>query len=126
VIVVGDKADRLDRYVLMISAFASGWNVTFRKVPVGLRRDAEVENEIWIMERNPNYRNKALLCVMALKFTILCHFPDVRSAILSGLCPRARSRHRPQSGCDSGPIHSEILGERDERDLAAGQRATAE
>ena len=34
-----------------------------------------------------------------------------------GLCPRARPGHRPQGGGDAGPVHREILPERDPRNM---------
>ncbi len=61
----------------MMSAFASGWNVIVRQKTLEdnnynlrkvvtypgtgpFRSVRRVENEVWVMERNPNYWNKAL------------------------------------------------------------------
>jgi len=86
----------------IMAAIASGWNVivrkktlednnyNLRKVEVypgtgpfrSLRR---VENEIWVMERNPNYWNKGLPYLDGIEFYHVLPFsPEMASAILSG------------------------------------------
>src|SRR5205807_160673 len=86
----------------MMSAFASGWNVIFSKKALeennyDLRRilnipgtgpfktKRRVENEIWVMEKNPNYWNKGLPYLDGIEVYHLLPFsPDLGSAILSG------------------------------------------
>jgi peptide/nickel transport system substrate-binding protein len=85
----------------MMSAFASGWNVIVRKktledanynlrkvlnIPgTGPFRSVKyVENETWIMEKNPNYWNTGLPYLDGIQFFSLLPFsPDLGSAILS-------------------------------------------
>src|SRR5215467_13652929 len=85
----------------MMSAFASGWNVIVRKktledanynlrkvlnIPgTGPFRSVKyVENETWIMEKNPNYWNPGLPYLDGIQFFSLIPFsPDLGSAILS-------------------------------------------
>jgi len=85
----------------MMSAFASGWNVIVRKktledanynlrkvlnIPgTGPFRSVKyVENETWIMEKNPNYWNTGLPYLDGIQFFSLIPFsPDLGSAILS-------------------------------------------
>ena len=126
----------------MMSAFASGWNVIFSKRTLEennydlrkvlnipgtgpfktLRR---VENEIWVMERNPNYWNQRLPYLDGIEFYNLLPFfsgARVRDSVgQSRLCPRARPGHRAQGGYNSGPVNREILSERHSRDLAECQ-----
>jgi ABC-type transport system substrate-binding protein len=93
----------------MMSAFASGWNVIvskktlednnydLRKVfnipgtgPFKTKR--RVENEIWVMERNPNYWNKDLPYLDGMEFYNLLPFsPELGAAILSGRVDYARA-----------------------------------
>ena len=93
----------------MMSAFASGWNVIYskkaleennydlRKIlnipgtgPFKTRR--RVENEIWVMERNPNYWNKGLPYLDGIEFYNLLPFsPELGSAVLSGRVDYARA-----------------------------------
>ena len=93
----------------MMSAFASGWNVIvskktleennydLRKVlyipgtgPFKTRR--RVENEIWVMERNPNYWNQSLPYLDGIEFYNLLPFsPELGAAILSGRVDYARA-----------------------------------
>src|SRR3954452_24487467 len=86
----------------MMSAFASGCNVIFskktleennydlRKVlhipgPGPFKTQRRVENEIWVMERNPNYWNKGLPYLDGIEFYNLLPFsPELGSAVLSG------------------------------------------
>jgi ABC-type transport system substrate-binding protein len=86
----------------IMSALASGWNVIVRKQTLednnyNLRRVVvypgtgpfrsvrRVENEIWVMERNPNYWNKGLPYVDGIEFyNVLPFTPEMASAILSG------------------------------------------
>src|SRR6266576_3265107 len=92
----------------MMSAFASGWNVIFSKKALeennyDLRRilnipgtgpfktKRRVENEIWVMEKNPNYWNKGLPYLDGIEVYHLLPFsPDLGSAILSGRVDYAR------------------------------------
>jgi ABC-type transport system substrate-binding protein len=93
----------------MMSAFASGWNVIFSKKALeennyDLRRilnipgtgpfktKRRVENEIWVMEKNPNYWNKGLPYLEGIEVYHLLPFsPDLGSAILSGRVDYARA-----------------------------------
>ena len=86
----------------MMSAFASGWNVIVRKQTLDdnnynlrkvvvypgtgpFRSVRRVENEIWVMERNPNYWNKGLPYVDGIEFyNVLPFSPEMASAILAG------------------------------------------
>src|SRR6266446_896468 len=86
----------------MMSALASGWNVivskktlednnyNLRKVVVypgtgPFRSVRRVENEVWVMEKNPNYWNKGLPYVDGIEFyNVLPFSPEMASAILSG------------------------------------------
>jgi len=93
----------------MMSAFASGWNVIFSKKtleennynlrnvlyipgtgPYKTRR--RVENEIWVMDKNPNYWNKGLPYLDGIEFYNLLPFsPELGSSILSGRVDYARA-----------------------------------
>jgi len=93
----------------MMSAFASGWNVIFSKKTLeennyDLRKvlyipgtgpfktQRRVENEIWVMERNPNYWHKGLPYLDGIEFYNLLPFsPELGSAILSGRVDYARA-----------------------------------
>src|SRR5216684_4390064 len=86
----------------MMSAIASGWNVivrkktlednnyNLRKLPVypgtgPFRSVRHVENEVWVMEKNPNYWNKGLPYVDGIEFYHVLPFsPEMASAILAG------------------------------------------
>src|SRR6266550_4162843 len=86
----------------IMSAFASGWNVivrkrtlednnyNLRKVEVypgtgPFRSVKRVENEIWVMEKNPAYWNKGLPYLDGVEFYHVLPFsPEMASAILSG------------------------------------------
>jgi len=86
----------------MMSAFASGWNVIVRKKTLEdnnynlrklvtypgtgpFRSVRRVENELWVMERNPNYWNKGLPYLDGIEFYHVLPFsPEMGSAILSG------------------------------------------
>jgi ABC-type transport system substrate-binding protein len=92
----------------IMSAFASGWNVIVRKKTLednqyNLRRVVDipgtgpfkskrrVENEVWVMERNPNYWNKELPYLDGVEFYHGLPFsPELGSAILSGRTDYAR------------------------------------
>jgi ABC-type transport system substrate-binding protein len=92
----------------MMSAFASGWNVIFRKKTLedngyNLRRVVDipgtgpfrsvrrVENEIWVMEKNPAYWNKGLPYLDGIEFYHALPFsPELGSALLSGRVDYAR------------------------------------
>jgi ABC-type transport system substrate-binding protein len=93
----------------MMSAFASGWNVIFSKKALeennyDLRKvlhipgtgpfktQRRVENEIWVMERNPDYWNKGLPYLDGIEFYNLLPFsPELGSAVLSGRVDYARA-----------------------------------
>src|SRR6202049_2878759 len=93
----------------MMSAFASGWNVIFSKKTLeennyNLRKvlnipgtgpfktQRRVENEIWGVERNPNYWNKGLPHLDGLEVYHLLPFsPELGGAILSGRVDYARA-----------------------------------
>src|SRR5208282_2295369 len=86
----------------IMSAIASGWNVIVRKQTLEdnnynlrkvvvypgtgpFRSVRRVENEIWVMERNPNYWNKGLPYIDGIEFyNVLPFTPEMASAILSG------------------------------------------
>src|SRR5207237_9054671 len=85
----------------MMSAFASGWNVIVRKKTLEdnnynlrklvtypgtgpFRSVRRVENELWVMERNPNYWNKGLPYLDGIEFYHVLPFSsEMGSAILS-------------------------------------------
>src|SRR5579864_6445454 len=93
----------------MMSAFASGWNVIVSKKTLeennyDLRKvlnipgtgpfktQRRVENEIWVMERNPNYWNKGLPYLDGFEvYNLLPFSPELGSAILSGRVDYARA-----------------------------------
>jgi peptide/nickel transport system substrate-binding protein len=93
----------------MMSAFASGWNVIFskktleengynlRKIPnipgTGpYKTQRRVENEIWVMEKNPNYWNKGLPYLDGIEFYNLLPFsPELAAGVLSGRVDYARA-----------------------------------
>src|SRR6266516_2522096 len=86
----------------MMSAFASGWNVIVRKRTLEdnnynlrkvvtypgtgpFRSVRRVENEVWVMEKNPNYWNKGLPYLDGVElYHVLPFSPEMVSAILSG------------------------------------------
>jgi peptide/nickel transport system substrate-binding protein len=86
----------------MMSAIASGWNVIVRKKTLEdnnynlrkvvtypgtgpFRSVRRVENEVWVMEKNPNYWNKGLPYLDGVEFYHVLPFsPEMASAILSG------------------------------------------
>ena len=92
----------------VMGAFASGWNVILRKKTLednnyNLRRVVtypgtgpfrpvrRVENEVWVMERNPNYWNKGLPYLDGIEFYHALPFsPELGSALLSGRIDYAR------------------------------------
>jgi peptide/nickel transport system substrate-binding protein len=93
----------------MMSAFASGWNVIFSKKTLeendyNLRKvlnipgtgpfktQRRVENEVWVMEKNPNYWNKGLPYLDGIEFYNLLPFsPELGAAVLSGRVDYARA-----------------------------------
>ena len=93
----------------MMSAFASGWNVIFSKKTMeennyDLRKvlnipgtgpfktQRRVENEVWVMERNPNYWNKGLPYLDGFEvYNLLPFSPELGAAILSGRVDYARA-----------------------------------
>src|SRR5437762_2717796 len=86
----------------VMSAFASGWNVILRKKTLEennynlrkvvaypgtgpFRHVRRVENESWVMEKNPNYWNKGLPYLDGIEFYHVLPFsPEMGAAILSG------------------------------------------
>jgi ABC-type transport system substrate-binding protein len=92
----------------IMSAFASGWNVivskktleennyNLRKVELfpgtgPYKSKRRVENEVWVMERNPNYWNEGLPYLDGLEFYHALPFStELGSAILSGRVDYAR------------------------------------
>ena len=86
----------------IMAAIASGWNVIVRKKTLEdnnynlrkveiypgtgpFRSVRRVENEIWVMEKNPNYWNKGLPYLDGVEFYHVLPFsPEMASAILSG------------------------------------------
>jgi peptide/nickel transport system substrate-binding protein len=86
----------------MMGAIASGWNVIVRKKTLEdnnynlrkvevypgtgpFRSVRRVENEIWVMQKNPNYWNKPLPYLDGIEFYHVLPFsPEMASAILSG------------------------------------------
>ena len=86
----------------IMSAIASGWNVIVRKKtleennynlrkvvtypgPGPFRSVRRVENETWVMEKNPNYWNKGLPYLDGIEFYHVLPFsPEMGAAILSG------------------------------------------
>ena len=86
----------------MMSAIASGWNVIVRKKTLEdnnynlrklvtypgtgpFRSVGRVENELWVLEKNPNYWNKGLPYLDGIEFyNVLPFSPEMASAILSG------------------------------------------
>jgi len=92
----------------IMSGFASGWNVIFRKKTLednnyNLRRVVDipgtgpfkskrrVENEVWVMERNPNYWNKEVPYLDGIEFYHGLPFSaELGSAVLAGRTDYAR------------------------------------
>src|SRR5271165_1421394 len=92
----------------IMSAIASGWNVIVRKKTLEdnnynlrkveiypgtgpFRSVRRVENEIWVMEKNPNYWNKGLPYLDGIEFYHALPFStELGSAILSGRVDYAR------------------------------------
>ena len=92
----------------IMGAIASGWNGIVRKKTLednqyNLRRVVDipgtgpfkskrrVENEVWVMEKNPNYWNKGLPYLDGIEFYHGLPFsPELGSAILSGRVDYAR------------------------------------
>ena len=92
----------------IMSAIASGWNGIVRKKTLednnyNLRRVADIpgtgpfkskrriENELWAMERNPNYWNKGLPYLDGIEFYHGLPFsPELGSGVLSGRTDYAR------------------------------------
>jgi ABC-type transport system substrate-binding protein len=86
----------------MMAAIASGWNVILRKKTLEdnnynlrkveiypgtgpFRSVRRVENEVWVMEKNPNYWNKGLPYLDGIEFYHALPFStELGSAILSG------------------------------------------
>jgi peptide/nickel transport system substrate-binding protein len=86
----------------IMAAIASGWNVIVRKQTLEennynlrkvvnypgtgpFRSVRRVENEVWVMEKNPSYWNKGLPYLDGIEFYHVLPFsPEMASAILSG------------------------------------------
>jgi hypothetical protein len=130
----------------MMSAFASGWNVIVRKKTLEdnnynlrklvtypgtgpFRSVRRVENELWVMERNPNYWNNGLPYLDGIEFYHVLPFsPEMGSAILSGRVDYVRITD-PVTIAQS-PVHARLVDrqlqpERDPRDLSQQQEKTA-
>ena len=126
----------------IMSAFASGWNVIVRKKTLednqqNLRRVVDipgtgpfkskrrVENEVWVMERNPNYWNKEVAYLDGIEFYHGLPFsPELGSAVLVG--PHGLRAHRRSGHVAQGPEHAwhvlaQLLPERDPGHLAEHQ-----
>ena len=126
----------------IMSGFASGWNVIFRKKTLednnyNLRRVVDipgtgpfkskrrVENEVWVMERNPNYWNKEVPYLDGIEFYHGLPFsPELGSAVLAGRTDYARivdpitARKAKET---PGHVLAQLLSERDPGDLAECQ-----
>jgi len=92
----------------IMSAIASGWNVILRKKTLEdnnynlrkveiypgtgpFRSKQRIENEKWVMERNPNYWNKGLPYLDGIEFYHALPFsPELGSGLLSGRVDYAR------------------------------------
>ena len=130
----------------MMSAIASGWNVIVRKKTLEdnnynlrkvvtypgtgpFRSVRRVENEIWVMEKNPNYWNKGLPYLDGIEFYHVLPFsPEmaVGDTVRPGrLRPRHRSGHGAQGQGDTGDVDRHLLPERDPGDLGQQQEKAA-
>src|ERR1700746_1006976 len=128
----------------MMSAFASGWNVIVRKKTLEdnnynlrklmtypgtgpFRSVRRVENELWVMERNPNYWNNGLPYLDGIEFYHVLPFsPEwVRQFSLGG-SPMYVSRIRLRCAKPTGVARTAGLGRgryvrsRSRRSAAAG------
>ena len=109
----------------IMSGFASGWNVIVRKKTLednqyNLRRVVDipgtgpfkskrrVENEVWVMERNPNYWNKGLPYLDGVEFyhgaAVLARARLGRPrraarTMRASSIPSRRARPRPRPAC---------------------------
>ena len=122
----------------MMGAFACGWNVILRKKTLednnyNLRRVVtypgtgpfrpvrRVENELWVMERNPNYWNKGLPYLDGIEFYHGLPFsPELGSAFLSGRIDYARLLDPVAAApgqADAGHVGHRFLPERHPGDL---------
>src|SRR5947199_73186 len=116
----------------MMSAFASGWNVIFSKKTLeennyDLRRvlnipgtgpfktKRRVENEIWVMERNPNYWNKGLPYLDGMEVYHLLPFsPELGAAIKEAkslLAAAGQSSMRPLDFMVRDLNHHKLFGQ---------------
>ena len=123
-------------------AIASGWNVIVRKKTLednnyNLRKVEDypgtgpfrsvrrVENEVWVMEKNPNYWNKGLPYLDGIEFYHALPFStELGSAILSGtvrLYPHHGSGHGAQGQGDARLVDDRLQPERHPRDLGQQQ-----
>ena len=114
----------------IMGAIASGWNGIVRKKTLednqyNLRRVVDipgtgpfkskrrVENEVWVMEKNPNYWNKGLPYLDGIEFYHALPFsPELGSALAVGprrLCPPARSGLAAQGQGDPGHVGHRLL-----------------
>ena len=133
----------------MMAAFASGWNRIVRKKTLednqyNLRRVVDipgtgpfkskrrVENEIWVMEKNPNYWNKGLPYLDGIEFYHALPFsPELGSALLSNrvdYAPHRRSGDGAQGQGDARHVVDRLLPERhpghlDEQQEEAARRS---
>jgi len=118
----------------MMSAIASGWNVIVRKKTLEdnnynlrkvvaypgtgpFRSVRRVENEIWVMEKNPNYWNKGLPYLDGIEFYHVLPFsPEMASAILAGRVDYVRAtdpatvrKARATSGMSTATYYQSVI-----------------
>ena len=126
----------------IMSGFASGWNVIVRKKTLednqyNLRRVVDipgtgpfkskrrVENEVWVMERNPNYWNKEAALSRRRRVlsrpAVLARARLLRPLRPHGLCPHRRSRHVAQGPGHARHVLAQLLSERDPGHVAQRQ-----
>ena len=129
----------------MMSAIASGWNVIVRKKTLEdnnynlrklvvypgtgpFRSVRRIENELWVMEKNPNYWNKGLPYLDGIEFyNVLPFSPEMASAILSGRVDyvRATDPVTARKAKDTpGMSTARLLPERSARNLGKQQEKT--
>ena len=118
----------------IMSSIASGWNIIVRKKTLednayNLRRLVtypgtgpfksvrRVENEVWVMERNPTYWNKSLPYLDGIEFYHALPFsPEMGSAILSGRVDYVRAtdpgtlrRAKATPGMTGATYHQSVI-----------------
>jgi peptide/nickel transport system substrate-binding protein len=118
----------------VMSAIASGWNVIVRKKTLEdnnynlrkvevypgtgpFRSVRRVENQVWVMEKNPNYWNKGLPYLDGVEFYHVLPFsPEMGSAILSGRVdyvrvtdPVTARKAKATSGMTTTDYHQSVI-----------------